>query len=78
MKSAKQVREYVRRRCLEEREDYLRFKNGLDAKSKSVAGYARVSELAFIEVLNAFDTPHKMKLDMPPKPKASPLRKGLK
>ena len=77
MKSAKQVREFVRRRCLEQRGEYLWLRNK-DKKSKYAAGYARAAELAFIEVLNAFDTPHKRKLYMPPKPKASPLRKGIK
>lgn len=78
MKSAKQVREYVRRRCLKEREVYLRYMRQSDTSNQTVAQFARVSERSFLEVLNAFDTPHKTKLAMPPKPKAKPLRKGIK
>lgn len=74
MKSAKQVREYVRRRALEDREVYLRYMRESDPSNQTVAQYARVSELAFLEVLNAFDTPHKTRLKMPKVPKRSKSR----
>lgn len=55
MKSAKQVREFVRRRWRQE-------------GFKSINGNhpdARGKKEAFLEVLTAFDTPHKTKLKMP-------------
>ena len=55
MKSSKQVREFVQRRWIQEYNRY-RFGNSPDAQGK---------RLAFLEVLNAFDTPHKTKLKMP-------------
>lgn len=55
MKSAKQVREFVRRRWLQECNSY-RFGDHPDALGK---------RQAFLEVMNAFDTPHKIKLKMP-------------
>jgi hypothetical protein len=54
MKNAEQVREYVRRRWLEE--NY----NGDRATPEN-----RAKALAFGEVLAAFDTPHKTPLKMP-------------
>jgi len=68
MKTANQVREYVRRRSLIERGKYV---------ASQVAFYpdqahpdlrpilARERELLLIEILNAFDTPHKTKLKIP-------------
>jgi len=61
MKSAKQVREYVRRRCLEEGRNVVSFRRNWGLNWPE----ARARELAFIEVLNAFDCPHKTKLVMP-------------
>ena len=60
MKTAHQVREYVRRRCLHEGDKaHHNRKEGLPWVLH------RCRELAFIEVLNAFDTLHKTKLKMP-------------
>jgi hypothetical protein len=65
MKNANQVREYVRRRSLQEMANYLKYTRPGDQLARC---YARTRELAFIEVLNAFDTPHKTKLKMPKMP----------
>jgi len=68
MKTAKQVREYVRRRSLQERGKFAAGKVPLqpDAAMPHLQPvFARVRELQLIEILNAFDTPHKSKLKMP-------------
>ena len=68
MKTANQIREYVRRRSLIERSKYNphRILLNMDEFTELKQHFARVRELAFIEILNAFDTPHKTRLKMPP------------
>ena len=58
MKTANQVREYVRRRWMQE--NY----NGDRTTPEN-----RAKAMAFGEVLAAFDTPHKTPLKMPAEPK---------
>ena len=56
MKSAKQVREYVRRRFVQEGRKNLTQPADYDAAIRFVV---------LSEILEAFDTPHKTKLKMP-------------
>jgi len=68
MKTAKQVREYVRLLSLQERGKYAGHRVPFfpdDSRPDLRPILARERELLLLQILNAFDMPHKTKLIMP-------------
>ena len=62
MKSANQMREYVQRRWLQEVATEKLY------RSSSGPSFSSVRITVLLEILNAFDAPHKTKLKMPRMP----------